>query len=370
MAKPLGQVLHQICQQADQMMSNPEVHMDCDTSGHFHYSDGLNPMDSTRTINPAYYQSHGGETNLMDSTRTTNHVGSTIDFTTTSDLTSEISSSAANPESLASYQLHRLLGRGKYSQVFAATHAQTGMQVAMKKVAIFDMMDPQARVDCLREVKILQSLEHPNIIKCFNSFIQDNELVIILEWAEAGDLGLALKSRAQSGAQFPQEQVHKLFSQICSAMVHMHNRRMMHRDLKPHNIFIAGDGNLKLGDLGLSRYFSSRTLQAMSTVGTPCYMSPECIKGHPYEFSSDIWSLGCLLYELLTLRNPFYKEHQSLYVLGKNITSCTYEPLPSHVAPQFRDLVTAMLQPCPNSRPTINQICEVLKQPWGQLQGQ
>eukprot|EP00983_Pelagomonas_calceolata_P020917 657471-Pelagomonas_calceolata.AAC.2 len=138
------------------MMSNPEVHMDCDTSGHFHYSDGLNPMDSTRTINPAYYQSHGGETNLMDSTRTTNHVGSTIDFTTTSDLTSEISSSAANPESLASYQdasveecsgsdanssflnpplqLHRLLGRGKYSQVFAATHAQTGMQVAMKKV--------------------------------------------------------------------------------------------------------------------------------------------------------------------------------------------------------------------------------------------
>lgn len=94
---------------------------------------------------------------------------------------------------------------------------------------------------------------------------QDNEMVIILEWAEAGDLGQLLKQRAQEGQFFEPAHIWQLFYQVCSAMKHMHDRRMMHRDLKPGNIFVASDGSLKLGDLGLSRYFSSRTLQALTT---------------------------------------------------------------------------------------------------------
>ena len=77
-----------------------------------------------------------------------------------------------------------------------------------------------------------------------------------------------------------------------------HTHRIMHRDIKPSNVFLSADGVVKLGDLGLSRYFSSKTQQAQSMVGTPYYMSPECIRGQPYEWSSDTWSLGCLLYEL------------------------------------------------------------------------
>ena len=113
------------------------------------------------------------------------------------------------------------------------------------------------------------------------------------------------------------------------------------------------------------RYFSSRTLQAVSQVGTPYYMSPECIKGQPYDFSSDVWSLGCLLYELVALRNPFFKEHLSLYVLGKNISSCTYEPLPESTQPALRALVSAMLQPSPQARPTVGQLVEVVRQARG-----
>ncbi len=132
--------------------------------------------------------------------------------------------------------------------------------------------------------------------------------------------------------------------------------------LQPSNIFITQDGRLKLGDLGLSRYFSSRTLQAVTTVGTPYYMSPEVIKGQPYDFSSDLWSLGCLLYELAALRNPFFKEGQSLYILGKNINACSYEPLAGQGQEGLQALVSAMLQPSPQARPSIQQLVELIQQ--------
>ncbi|GIL47477.1 hypothetical protein Vafri_4297, partial [Volvox africanus] len=311
-------------------------------------------MDSTSTTSM-----------LLDSTRPvtgrgTDRGGSVCtDTDVGSDMTSDITSGAAfSHGSLADYQLDRLLGRGKYSQVYLARDLQTGDLVAIKRVEIFDMMDQASRQACVKEVKILQNVEHPNIVKCFRSFLsnENNELVIVLEWAEGGDLGHVIKQRQESGEAFSPEQVWVQFQQVCGALKHMHDRRMMHRDLKPSNIFVTASGDLKLGDLGLSRYFSSRTFQAQTTVGTPYYMSPEVVRGQPYDFSSDIWSLGCLLYELIALRNPFYKENQSLYALGKLIQNCQYEALPPSVPDELRQLVSSMLQPLPHSRPTITQL--------------
>ena len=90
------------------------------------------------------------------------------------------------------------------------------------------------------------------------------------------------------GTPLSEGDVWNIFSQLCGAVAHMHAHRIMHRDIKPSNVFISSDGVAKLGDLGLSRYFSSKTAQAQSMVGTPYYMSPECIRGQPYEWSSDV----------------------------------------------------------------------------------
>jgi len=137
----------------------------------------------------------------------------------------------------------------------------------------------------------------------------------------------------------------------------------MHRDIKPANVFLteddAGYVTLKVGDLGHSRSMSSRTLAAFSDVGSPFYMSPEAVNNSGYTFSSDIWSLGCLLYELAMLRSPFYENTTNLYTLGLRIKDCQYEPVHLGYSYGLRELVASILVSDPAKRPNIAMIREI-----------
>ena len=136
-----------------------------------------------------------------------------------------------------------------------------------------------------------------------------------------------IKTAAKAGQPLSEAVVWRHFSQIADALAYMHEKRVMHRDLKPANVFVTETNHVKLGDLGVGRHFSSKTDMVHSTVGTPYYMSPECIQGGGYNFKSDIWSLGCLLYELATLKSPFYSNGLNFYMLGKRIMARQFEPL-------------------------------------------
>mmetsp|Transcript_13701 Transcript_13701/g.45076 ORF Transcript_13701/g.45076 Transcript_13701/m.45076 type:complete len:325 (-) Transcript_13701:633-1607(-) len=276
-----------------------------------------------------------------------------LESAASSEITSSIGPSNG---ALSRYELQGVIGSGKFSTVYRAKHMDTGAIVAIKKVQIFEIMDTKMRSDCINEVKLLQSLDHPHVIRYYDSFMEENELVIILEWCEGGDLGKELQRHAAVGVPLEEVIVWEYFDQIVSAVQHMHSRRMMHRDLKPSNVFVAADGRLKIGDLGLSRYFSSRTNQAQSMVGTPYYMSPECVRGQLYDWSSDVWSLGCLLYELGTLQNPFFKDGLNYYTLGKLITTCDYAPLPERLHARVRPLVQGMIQADPAARPNLEEV--------------
>lgn len=172
----------------------------------------------------------------------------------------------------------------------------------------------------------------------------------MLELASWGDLLHFLKDLDKNGKRLSEIQVlyvfmsspplhiSLMFEQICAGLEHMHMQRVMHRgiyhylnyltlDLKPANVFLCADGTVKLGDLGLGRYFSSKTYKANSLVGTPYYMSPERMHETGYDFKSDVWSLGCLLYELLALKSPFYEKGQDLYTLCQRIDQAAYPPI-------------------------------------------
>jgi len=184
-------------------------------------------------------------------------------------------------------------------------HKKENKKYIAKKVML-DGMEAKEQEACMMEVNLLKNLDHPNIVQYKESFLTSNSLIIIMEYCEVGDLAYHIKRKiAQDGEIFTEMEIFNWFVQICLALEYVHARRVIHRDIKTQNIFLTGNNTIKLGDFGISKVLESTTQVAITVVGTPYYMAPEACESKPYTSKSDVWALGCIMYELCTLKKPF-----------------------------------------------------------------
>eukprot|EP01044_Picomonas_judraskeda_P009936 COSAG03_NODE_1247_length_4481_cov_10.407255_4_plen_332_part_00 len=252
--------------------------------------------------------------------------------------------------SMRDYKMIKKLGAGSFGTVMLVEKG--GKQYCMKKVDVRRMTQKE-RQAAKDEAKILHRLEHPNIVRYEEQFIDGGTLCIVMELAEDGDLHAHLKR--QRGQLLPEATVLDWFVQICLALQHCHQQHILHRDIKAQNIFTKCDGRIiKLGDFGISKVLEATCEMAKTRVGTPYYLSPEICLGKRYDHKSDVWSLGVLLYELTTLRYPF--TGKSMGELTRKITRGKFAPLPSHFGSDLRELIKDMLCTNPEKRPSIDEI--------------
>ncbi|XP_063189670.1 serine/threonine-protein kinase Nek3 isoform X3 [Chroicocephalus ridibundus] len=195
-------------------------------------------------------------------------------------------------------------------------------------------------------------MKHPNIVAYKESFEADGHLYIVMEYCDDGDLMQKIKH--QGGNLFPEDTILHWFVQMCLGVKHIHDKRVLHRDIKSKNVFLTQSGRVKLGDFGSARVLAHPESYACTYVGTPYYVPPEIWESMPYNNKSDIWSLGCILYELCTLKHPFQANSWKHLIL--KICKGSYNPLPSHYSYELHYLIKQMFKRNPKNRPSASTI--------------
>ncbi|XP_072040813.1 serine/threonine-protein kinase Nek1-like isoform X1 [Amphiura filiformis] len=254
------------------------------------------------------------------------------------------------------YVKKKKIGEGSFGKALLVVSKADGKEYVIKEINI-SKMKRKEREESKKEVSVLKKMRHPNIVSYQESFEAEGNLYIVMDYCDGGDLYKAINGRR--GILFPEEQIVDWFVQICLALKHVHDRKILHRDLKSQNIFLTKKGIIKLGDFGIARVLNSTSELARTCIGTPYYLSPEICENKPYNNKSDIWALGCVLYELCTLKHAFEAGNMKNLVL--KIIRGSYPPLSPRYTYDLRTLQNQLFKRSPRERPSVNTI---LKKPF------
>ncbi|XP_055006351.1 serine/threonine-protein kinase Nek5 [Boleophthalmus pectinirostris] len=257
------------------------------------------------------------------------------------------------------YEVIRQIGEGAFGKAFLVRDKEGGdnAQCVVKQISLRKMSAKEKEAS-KKEVTLLSQMKHINVVAFIDSFQEKGSLYIVMEYCDGGDL--MRKINTQRGVAFTEQQILDWFVQICLGLKHIHDKKILHRDIKTQNIFLTNRGTrVKLGDFGIARMLNNTMELARTCVGTPYYLSPEICENRPYNNKTDIWSLGCVLYELCMLRHPF--EGSSLRQLVNKICRGRYIPVPARYSYDLRLLITQLFKVNPRDRPSVSS---VLKRPF------
>jgi len=266
------------------------------------------------------------------------------------------------------------IGAGSFGEVHLIDHPSTGRQLVMKLIP-FDSANPAEHKEAKQEVDIMRLNEHgtphPNIVRYFDSWFQTSTaggttvLRILMEYAPNGTLETYLRVRRDEGTRLPETEVMHKSQQLLSALHFCHTvLHVMHRDLKPENILLGQFGELKLADFGISKRMKHSNQACYTQAGTPLYMAPEMLDERPYSFAADVWSLGCVIYEMMALRklwlppraNSLFEIHQLIRTKDPDLRSLREG---DRYSSQMCRMVARMINKDPARRLTTRQALDL-----------
>ncbi|XP_019346933.1 serine/threonine-protein kinase Nek5 isoform X4 [Alligator mississippiensis] len=255
------------------------------------------------------------------------------------------------------YEIIKMIGEGAFGKVFLAKGKFDNQKCVIKVISLTKMPMKEKEAS-QKEVILLAKMKHPNIVTFYSSLQERSNLYIIMEYCDGGDL--MNRINLQRGVLFDEDQILSWFVQVSLGLKHIHDRKVLHRDVKAQNIFLSNNGMIaKLGDFGIARMLNNTMELACTCVGTPYYLSPEICENRPYNNKTDIWSLGCVLYELCTLKHPF--EGNNIHQLVLKICQGRFIPVSPKYSYDLRILISQLFKISPIDRPSVNSI---LKKPF------
>eukprot|EP01061_Rhynchopus_euleeides_P021206 TRINITY_DN34562_c0_g1_i1.p1 TRINITY_DN34562_c0_g1~~TRINITY_DN34562_c0_g1_i1.p1 ORF type:complete len:607 (+),score=142.20 TRINITY_DN34562_c0_g1_i1:202-2022(+) len=262
------------------------------------------------------------------------------------------------PATWTRYSKLQTIGAGSYGQVYLGegnvdAGGTPGIYV-VKRVQVADLPDDEMR-GAINEVQVLSLLDHCNVVGYIDHFVDsDGFLNIVMEHCSQGDLSKQIDKRKQLGSHFKQSELAFWAFQLAQGMKYIHSIGIIHRDLKPANIFLTSDNTLRIADFGISKLVSASSV-AQTVIGTPFYIAPEICENQGYTNKADVWSAGCVLYELASLEKPF--NGSNILAVVKKVTDGKYQPLHKRYA-KLSAMVARMLVVDSEKRASITELID------------
>ena len=253
------------------------------------------------------------------------------------------------------YEILNKLGKGSYSEVYKIKSLKDNKYYCLKIINITEKNFSKNN----NEILILKKLNnHPNIIKYINNYKTSNNLYIIFEFCEYSDFNHLIKNNIKEKIYINEDIIWEFSYQCLKGLEYLHNNNIIHRDIKLLNIFLTKDKVIKIGDLGMAKIITNKVINLYSRVGTPLYLPPELIKKENYDFKADIWSLGCSIYQLASLKPPFFDEN--LVILCKKIINEIPKRLPNVFSNDLNNFVFKLINKDKFNRPSAEEAIKLI----------
>ena len=250
------------------------------------------------------------------------------------------------------YIIKETLGKGSYGIVYKVEKKNTNNIYVIKQISLHGLSNKE-KDEVNQEAEILRKINSDFVVKYYTSFKEKDKINIVMEYCDGGDLNDFIKEKKEIGKLLEEDLVWEIFIKITIGLSDIHKMKILHRDLKTLNIFLKKNMEIKIGDLGVAKILLKNSF-AKTVIGTPYYLSPEICQEKPYNDKSDVWALGCILYELCTFNHPFDARSQGALIL--KILNNKPEPIDNFYSRDLNNLINLLLDKNYENRPTCNEI--------------